>query len=321
MDIETFRALPTFEVARLIREAGPKVCVFPINGTRRWYLLEHATDGREVPDAAQLGAANFGAAYLDAIGQRHVALYRMLFDHGLDTVLSPVFGPDLLERGDDYAEMALAGLARLAQHPDFTDFYQAYRVRVRFYGDYAKHLDGTRFAYLTRLFDKATAQTEAHDRFRLFFGVFAHDATETIAALTVRYYTEYGAIPDKRALLALYYGEYVPPVDLFIGFDRFCAFDMPLVATGDEDLYFTVSPSLYLTEAQLRDILYDHLYLRHKDMADYTGVDSADWSAMRAFYHANIGRTLGVGARQPRGDFWYPTPQVRLVNGFAHPDE
>jgi tuberculosinol/isotuberculosinol synthase len=307
VNIETFRNLPTAEVARLVREAGPKVCVFPINGTRRWFMLEHPLVQTE--DSA--------AAYLDVAGQRHIELYRLLFDHGLDTLLTPVFGLDLMERGEGYMQMAAEGLARLATHPDFLDFYQAYGVRVRFYGDYRKFFGPTTYACLSDLFDEATAQTSAHNRHRLFFGLFAHDATESTAKMAIRYYVEHGHVPDKRSLVKLYYGEYVGPVDLFIGFDKFSAFDMPLVTMGTEDLYFTVSPSPYLTERQLRDILHDHLYARRGE-PNYSAMDAEDRTQMKDFYRANLERTLGVGTKH-RG-VWYPLPQVKLPAGFAASD-
>jgi tuberculosinol/isotuberculosinol synthase len=303
MDAETFRNLPTVEVARLVREAGPKVCVFPIKGTRRWFMLEHPS----VP------GEGFASAYLDAVTKRHIEIYQLIFDHGLDTLLTPSFDLPLMERGEDYMQTAAEGLAQLATHSDFLDFFKAYGVRVRFYGDYRKFFGPTPYAYLSDLFDEVTAQTMAHDRHRLFFGLFVHDATETIAGLTVRYCVEHGHVPDKGMLIEMYYGEYVGPVDLFIGFGKFRAFDMPLVATGREDLYFTVSPSLYLTERQLRDILYDHLYARSRTKADF---QPEDWVSMRDFYQANLERTMGVGARNKHG-VWHPLPQVELPAGFA----
>jgi hypothetical protein len=53
--------------------------------------------------------------------------------------------------------------------------------------------------------------------------------------------------------MEMYYGEYVDRE--FSRVHKFCSFDMPVV--GNEDLYFTVNPSLYLGEQQLREILYD----------------------------------------------------------------
>jgi tuberculosinol/isotuberculosinol synthase len=299
MDYEEFQLLSTAEVARLVRQDGNRGCVFPINGTRRWFLLEHMPSPGE----------DWLPAYMEVARRRHVELYQLLFDHGLDTLLTPIFGPDLLERGGPYAQVFVDGLAQLATHPDLQAFYEAYEVRVRFYGDHHKFFGPTPFAYLSDLFDEATARTAANDRHRLFYGVCAHDAAETLAELSVSYYTRHGRVPDKRTLVELYYGEYVEPVNLFIGFDKFCTFDMPLVATGNQDLYFTVCPSPYLTEKQLRAMLYDHLYSRRGGEPDYETMPAEDWGFMHEFYRINRDRTLGLGAK--RGQIWYPLPAVQ----------
>jgi hypothetical protein len=224
-------------------------------------------------------------------------------------LLTPCFGPDILERGEDYMGMAAEGLSFLASHPDFLRFYDRHRVRVRFYGDYERYFGATPYAYLVDVLDEVRARTAHHSRHRLFFGLFAHDATQTIAELAVGYYARHGQVPDRRALVELYYGEYVDPVDLFIGFDKCAAFDMPLVATGNEDLYFTVCPSLYLDARQLRAILYDHLYTRRGE-ADYAALGPDEWAYMADFYRANRGKTLGLGTQ--RQGIWYPLPQVGL---------
>ena len=300
--LDTFLAWSTEKVAEIVHANGPKVCVFPINGTRRWFMLEYPPDSRE----------KFAGSYLDIMTRRHIELYKLLFDHGIDTLLTPIFGPDLLERGEDYVNLAVEGMARLGTHADFLDFYRDYDVRVRFYGDYRKFLDHTPHNALSDIFDETTQRTLMHNRYRLFFGVFAHEAVETIAELAIEFYREHGQTPDKRTLVELYYGEYVEPVDFFIGFDKFSAFDMPLVSTGEEDLYFTVAPSPYLTEEQMRTILYDHIYVRPEGETEYTDLKPNDWSLMHTFYQANLEKTQGVGARTKEGGFWYPLPQVEL---------
>jgi tuberculosinol/isotuberculosinol synthase len=307
MDIESFEKLPASEIAQLVRESGPKVCVFPINGTRRWFVLERVL--QQGNDSAE--------AYLDAMINRHIELYQLIFDHGLDTLMTPAFGPDLMERGEDYIQLAAEGLAQLTQHPDLLAFYRSYDVRVRFYGEYRKFFASTPYAYLSDLFNELTVATQGHKRHRLFFGLFANDATETIADLAVRYYLEHRRVPDRRTLVELYYGEFVKPVDLFIGFDKLCVFDMPLIATGNEDLYFTISPSPYMSKRQLRAILYDHLYARREAEPDHKVMGPDDWALMQDFYRLNQDKTLGVGVKQQQGGFWYPLPQVELPTGFA----
>jgi len=302
VDQETFQSLPTEEVARLVRQAGPKVCVFPINGTRRWFLLEY-------PAQAAAGSV---ADYLRIAGRRHLVLYRMFFDHGIDTLLTPVFGPDLLERGDEYRQLLAQAFEWFAHDQEFLDFYDAYGVRVRFYGDARRYLQDTPYAHALDTFDQATQRTAAHQRNRLFFGVCAHDATESAAEIAVRFYQAHGRLPDRREVVTAYYGEYVGPVDLFIGFERPAAFDMPLIDTSNADLYFTVSPSPYLDVQTLRAILYDHLYARRVDESSYVSLPPEDWQTMADFYALNRQGVLGLG-RQHARSFWYPLPQVRLL--------
>lgn len=298
MDLEAFQKLSVSQIEQLVRSSGPKVCVFPINGTRRWFMLEH-----QVPEDAE-----WATVYRNVAAERHIDLYRLCFDHGIGTLLTPIFGPDLLERGEEYASMAMEGLVLLATDPRFLTFYREYDVRVRFYGDYRRFFSETPYSYISGIFDEATTQTASHKRNRLFFGVCANDATEMVGELAVQYFSQHGCLPDKKALVEMYYGEYVDPVSLFIGFDKPCIFDMPLVATGSEDLYFTVCPSPYLTSRQLRAILYDHLYSRRTGEVDYGTLAADEWQVMSEFYRLNANRTVGVGTRM--GRVWYPLPQV-----------
>ena len=101
IDRETFLELPTAEVAKLVRAAGTKVCVFPINGTRRWFMLEHQDQ-------------NNAESYSSITWLRHIELYKLIFDHGCDTLLTPIFGPDLLARGESYRQLIEPGLLWLA---------------------------------------------------------------------------------------------------------------------------------------------------------------------------------------------------------------
>ena len=299
IELSQFLNLPVEQVAALVRAAGPKVAVFPINGTRRWFALEH-------PEAAR--GKDPVTAYMDISQTRHIELYRLYFDHGVDTLLTPVFGSELFRRGDEYVRrIGMAGIARIAQHPEFLKFYDEYGVRVRFYGDYRRELAGTEYASLIDIFDETTRRTRTYDRARLFFGVFASDAAESIAGLAIDFYREQAKVPTRSEQVEMYYGEHVSPVNFFVGFDKLSVFDFPLLASGEEDLYFTVAPSLYLTEKQLREILYDHLYTRRAQEPDYGELTRDEWAWMRSFYASNREQTLGVGALH--GGLWYPAHQ------------
>ena len=292
---ERFLELPVNEVAALVKATGKKVVVFPVNGTRRWFILEHAD---------KIGDDYF-EAYMDASIENHIQLCSMFFDHGIHTILAPVFGRELMHRGDEYTrKIGMNGLVRTATDKSYRDFFEKYNVRVRFYGDYRDVLKGTEYESVLGSLYEVMDATKVNTGFNLFFGVFADEVTDTISRLSVEHYLAHGAVPDKNTLVRKYYGEDLPPVSMFIGFDKFSVFDMPLLATGEEDLYFSVSPSPYMTEHQLRAILYDHIYVRRTPNPDYAqlGKDELDW--LREYYHSNKDMALGVG--KLKFNLWFP---------------
>lgn len=292
---EDFLQLPTAEVAALVKATGHKVCVFPVNGTRRWFMLEHA----------DRITGDFFSAYMESSIRNHIELCTLLFDHGIETILAPVFGRELMRRGDEYTQrVGIDGLVQTATDKQYLEFFAHYQVKVRFYGEYREALTGTPYEYALHSMETVVSATQRNEKFRLFFGVFADDATETIARLSVEHYLAAGAPPDKQTLVKKYYGEDLPPASLFIGFDKFSVFDMPLLATGEEDLYFSLSPSPYMTVRQLRAILYDHLYTRRTAEPDYQNLPPTDLDELRNFYRANKDHALGVG--RLKFNLWFP---------------
>lgn len=298
MKLDKFISLSKTEMLQHTQKHGPKVCVCPINGTRRWFTLEHASTNYE----------NIESGYLDTVAKAYVDFFTLFYKHGIQTLLIPSFGPDLLERGAEYMKMAVKGFEMVAKHDLFKEFYKEYDIQVHFYGDFAQHWTNTEHQYLVEDFAEITQETSAHQSHQLFWGLFANDATEAVGKIAVDYYKQHNCTPSREEIITAYYGTYVEPVDIFLGFDKFSAFDMPLLALGSEDLYFTVSPTLYLTQTQLRTILYDHIYTR-KEIDEYREMTTEEWEYMREFYTTNLGRTLGVGGK--KGNIWYPLPQIK----------
>ena len=297
MDINTFCNLPKQNVAQILQEKGPIVCVFPFNGTRRWFMLEHANS-----------ATSFGNDYMETITARMAEICTMLFEHGIDTLLIPLLSPRLFDtRGSQYTNMTLQSLNLLCEHPALTSLYDTLQVSARFYGDYESYLDQEPFTHLLPKFQQLSEKTAVYNHHRIYWGICADDATQTITNLAIRYYQAHQKAPDKQSLIKMYYGEPVPPVNIFITDGKPRAYDMPLLSTGNEDLYFTAAPSPYLTEQSLRTILYDHLFNRPKEKERYGLLEQEDREAMRKFYHANVNNILGVGEKHTHWGIWYPT--------------
>src|ERR1043165_441010 len=201
-----------------------------------------------------------------------------------------------MRRGDKYTQrVGIDGLVRTATDQTYRDFFEQYKVRVRFYGDYRDVLTDTPYEHALQSIYEVTEATKHNGNVRLFFGVFADEITETIARLSVEHYVAQGSIPDKQTLIRKYYGEDMLPVSLFIGFDKFSVFDMPLLTTGAEDLYFSLSPSPYMTQRQLRAILYDHIFIRPMPEPDYTKFSNEELDWLRDYYRKNKDYAFGVG--------------------------
>jgi adenosine tuberculosinyltransferase len=287
ISLDSFLKIPNSDVEDIIHEYGPQVCVFPLNGTRRWFLLEKQPDPNK--NQADSLVTSTGYALQRVVG--------LLFDHGLDTVLTPVYGKDLVaERGSQYHKLAKQGLWLLTE-ASFQAFYDAQGIRVRFYGEYE-----TVFADDPTLLEtllKTEQRTAHHTDHRLFYGVCGESAVRTITARAV----ELGREISHQEAIEAFYGESVKLADLFIGFDAPTAFDMPLLDSGGVDLYFTLSPSPYVDQIVIRTILYDWIFIRSDTKTDYSDLTTSDWTYMREYYQHHRREVVGMGLR--RNGIWY----------------
>jgi hypothetical protein len=59
-----------------------------------------------------------------------------------------------------------------------------------------------------------------------------------------------------------------------------------------------------MTQHQLRDILYDHLYVRRAPEPDYSQLSEAELHWLRDYYHKHKDHVLGVGTL--KFNLWIP---------------
>jgi adenosine tuberculosinyltransferase len=265
---------------------------WPFNGTRRWYLLNR---GRP-PDTED---------YARTLIRRQAELHHLIFAHGISVIMAPGFGEELLARGTDYTRLVLGSLLRLAEDPVYQEMFSC-GVRIRFYGDYAEVLNTPTFRPILQECARLTYDTASGDGPLLLIGLFADAPYPTLARLSVEFAARRGRPPDRRELIECYYGLDVPDLSLYLGFAQPALFDVPLVATGREDLYTTLTPSPDLTEVQLREILYDHLVTRRTPDPDYATLSAEARAALTEYNERYSGTTLGVGHIDPITRVWTP---------------
>ena len=288
LSLTEFLQLPTPQVAEMIKGL---TLGFPIDGTRRWFLLQHP-QGRDMEEFKQL------------VGKRYLEVYKLLFDHGVETLLIPIFGGELLSRSEEYVREMMEGMTRLAELPSYIDFYRDYNVRVRFYGDWRRQVSGLPGAdRLVAALDNCAATHYASPR-RILYGLWADDMLVNIVDDLAR--SQHEPVEFTReTIVTRYYGEYVKPTDIYIGFGRPTVFDVPMLVTSQTDLYYTVVPSLDLDARLFRMIVWDHFVGRWTQQ-EWGHVDKADLEALRSFYTAHHDHVLGLGEVDAATSVWFP---------------
>jgi hypothetical protein len=242
--------------------------VIYLNGTRRWFLSQ---------------SKNW-ADYVKLTGVAHRQLCQLFYNHGIQTLIQPLMGYDLLERGPDYLKMAVEqGLAELIT-PDYLNWYRQAQIRVTFYGNWLSTLNDLGFSEIVASL-KLIAETSRYGKHKLLFGAFADEGLDNIVNMAKD-------VNHGEELLSRYYGQPVGPVDLIIGSGQPAIWDLPLLDINKASLYFFQAPTFCLRQDTLRQILYDHLYQRINDDKLYDNLTTREWQRARV---------LGVGRRTEKG--------------------
>lgn len=285
------------QIAQWVSEhAEPLVVGWPFNGTRRWYLVHQW----ENPDADD---------YVTTMIRVQAERQRMLFDLGASAILSPCFGYELLSRGQQYTYAVLGALLKLDDEPVNQRMFEE-GVRLRFYGDYEQALDTPKLRPMLEACYKLMERTARNEGPLLLLGLFADSPHERLARISVDFAQRQGRPPDRDELVREYYGVDVPDLSLYIGFAQPALFDVPLITTGEEDLYATLAPSPEVTERQLREILYDHLVLRRVEDANYESFSGEAIKRLKEYSEIRREQTLGVGRIDTLTGMWNPLPST-----------
>jgi hypothetical protein len=219
-------------------------------------------------------------------------------------LLTPILGPDIAARDAAYRRLIHTALEEITGGERFRKFYDRYDVRVKFYGDYHRYLEEHAPEIPERIHRIQNA-TVGRIRHRLFWGMFAHDPVEAVGRLAIQHSEKYGRAPQRDDLVAGYYGEFIPPADIFIGMLPPRVYDYPLLDTGKTALYFTTAPSPYLNRQMLRRILFDFIYCQPEE-GGYEMEDPDSLDSLRTYYQDHQGDLTGTGRLAAADGVWLP---------------
>ncbi len=254
-------------IANIVTERVSTAVVY-LNGTRRWFLSQ----------------SDNWADYAKLTGIAHRQLCQLFYNHGIQTLIQPLMGYDLLDRGDDYMRMAIEqGLTELLT-PTYLNWYRQAEIRVTLYGNWLNTLNELGFSQILDSL-KLIAETTQYTQYKLLLGVFADEGLDNIVAMAKD-------VNQGEELLKRYYGQAVGPVDLIIGSGQPAIWDLPLLDINKASLYFFQAPTFCLSQDTLRRILYDHLYHRINDDGLYHNPTGHEWRRARV---------LGIGQRTRKG--------------------
>lgn len=273
--LDQFLAAPAADVAAV----APRTLMFAAGGTRRDAALHGFDVGRYSDELARFSM------------ERFTGTAGRCFALGVKNIVAITVRSAQLQEVGPYRDYIIEGATR-ALGEIALPLYRQIGCRVRLLGH-------DRFPMFAELAARLVAETDPASPHTIWWLVTEsnEETWERViaAAQGVRSFTE---------LNERYFGESVPPVELFLSFGKpfVSPENMPLPLFGaDAQCYFYQRPGYNLTEHELRTIFYDYAYTRRTWTADkssrYAGLAAQQdvWAQ---------GPILGLGGRL--GPFWYP---------------
>jgi len=300
--LQEFLKLTCSEIAEIIKIAQkPKNVTVMIDGTRRILKLklEHHSD----PWLYQ-------KTHIETLMEKSIEVTDWLFDMGVNVVTGPLASFGNLHR-QDFIPTGLEHLLSPLLKEQSLEIINKHQAHVTFYGDteYVKNLPGGEsLKEYQHAFQHINEQI-AHPKKQILIGLgFTTDRETTlIAHQAINFYKETGRLPTQEDLITKYFGNKIPPVDIFIRTNELKSSGglTPLLTHHDTQFYFPVSPGLIsLTKTNIKRILYDYLFNRNLSAGthQHQPINADQAKKISNFYHNSQDKILGVGDRE--GDIW-----------------
>jgi undecaprenyl pyrophosphate synthase len=310
VSMEKFMKLSDRKVSEMVMAAGkPKTVLIVPDGTRRVCMTDYGLNPLD---------EDFLKNHFSIEQEKAVKIIQTIFDHGIQTLFFPGVTHGNLSRSSAYLDgLVNIGIKYMLTDEMWLDFYDDYEIRVKVYGD-LEYIAGLGYPIVKKWAKEIESRTRQNDGHTLFHGFAVSQSLEEmrLTRMAVDFYTKYKRYPSREDLQKMYFGDILDAVDIFIRTvevrDSQC---QPVLIGGAAEMYFPVTPFIYLDRGLFRLILYDYIYCRMRTYSKKsyaTGVDTNEIDTMRKYYSMNKDIVLGLGKRKKNGKFWFATTNMDL---------
>lgn len=259
ISLEEFLDLSSAAIRKIVVQKNkPRVGVFVADGNRRLVMCRTRVD--PTSDEFYHEYARFFTSSL----KKTLGLF---FDHGLQTLFFPLFGPSLVERKNQFQTLTIPAVYKeIFQTSNWLQFYKDKGIRIKAYGDLSQlaKIDALNLDMEAGI-RQAVEKTAANSPHTLFFG-FMSDNTPgfEMPGQIIDFYNTHRRTPSQEEMLSLYYGQALPPADFLILSSKLSLRALPpLISFQDTRLYFLPTPGFHsLTLDKYKKILHDLLFVQ-----------------------------------------------------------
>ena len=283
-----------------------KSLILSPGGSSRWYFMEYGDSKKGYLDPDIF--LDYSRITLNQI----LDTVAMMMRDGIETIYVVAFTPQFDKREAKYQNLMGAALA-LMLDDETLNFYNQNKIHVKFRGMWETVLEqyDQKNLYQKMLDFESTTVSDSHSR--LIWCIQDKPIPDTLLPFVQNHIATAQEMPDQTILAHEYYNETNFSEPIFIGNNKPNLGGQlpPFLSPGD--LYFTVSPTLYLDHIVWRNILFDHLFMRQVAYRNYTEITAEAMLELREFYHVNRSKVIGIGRFHTSTQTWRPVEIIKEI--------
>jgi len=291
--IEDWMSASRQDLARVVDGAQITVLV-PSDGSRRHFLLRQLKQKNNSSEARD---------YLSAMGAQLVGLFRLLFSCGVKNILCPILQSPNFERGMDYIRTAAQSTSAVLAGEAFTRFYRDWNAEAHLYGGWdVLHGGEAVRETLQALNQKFEAFPNPGSQRKILYGFCPGTFVDEMCARVALYATKNKTYPSAEQLRQACFPFGPDKLDLVINTDLMRAgYIVPPVLDKGTHYYHLGYIPYDLSEQNLRQILYDYLFVRHPEPQEGANYSENELARIQEAIAENKNRVVGLGQRVGAG--------------------